>query len=171
MAEEDGIGVAIIDGTVYLRPVGFATQWNSLGIPRFLSAMFRAGCKRVAFDLAECKGMDSTFLGVMADAATALPHKPGKTVIVLNCSEAAARQLRRVGLVPLVCMHGGRVEPPQIQLCQMDFVHLPKTALERLQRIKRLHQQLTELNEENEKLFGPFVAMLEEELQQHEQES
>lgn len=170
MAEESHIEVAVIDSTVYLKPFGFATQQNCLGIPDFLEAMFRVGCKRVAFDLGECKGMDSTFLGVIADAATAVPNRPGKTVVVLNCRENALRQLRRIGLLPLVCVHEETVEPPQMQLSQIDFIHFPKTPQQRLQTIKRLHQQLTELNEKNKQLFGPFIAMLDEELQQRRQE-
>lgn len=61
----------MIERTVYLKPFGFATQQNSLGIPDFVSAMFRAGCNSVSFDLACCRGMDSTFLGVIAYAAMA----------------------------------------------------------------------------------------------------
>jgi anti-anti-sigma regulatory factor len=165
VAEEDHIEVAVIDRTVYLKPVGFGTQQNSLGIPDFLSAMFRAGCSNVAFDLGACKGMDSTFLGVIATAATASRRRPGKTVIVLNARERLVTQLRRIGLLPLVCLHKERTEPPaDMQLRHIDFVHFPKTEYQKLQTVKLLHQQLVKLNEKNKQLFGPFIAMLEEEL-------
>ncbi len=168
--EEDRIGVAVIDSTVYVKPHGFATQKCSLGIPDFLRAMFRAGCMQVAFDLADCKGMDSTFLGVIADAATAIPHKPGKNVVILNCRASAARQLQRIGLLPLVCVHEEPVEPPEIELSEIDFVHMPKTQLETLERIKSLHQKLIELNEQSRTIFGPFIEMLEEELRQRRED-
>lgn len=166
---EDHIEVAIVGKTVYLKPIGLASQQNSLGIPDFLEAMFRAGCRDVVFDLEECTGMDSTFLGVIADAATAVPRIPGKTVIVVNASERACRQLCRIGLMPLICVHEGKVAlPGELQFREIDFVHFPKTETERLQKIKELHKQLAELNEKNRKTFGAFIEMLEEELQQRE---
>ncbi|MFW6189349.1 MAG: STAS domain-containing protein [Planctomycetota bacterium] len=167
----DQIEVAIVGKTVYLKPHGLASQENSLGIPDFLEAMFRAGCRDVVFDLEDCRGMDSTFLGVIADAATSLPRVPGKTVVVLNANERACRQLRRIGLTPLICMHAGEVEvPSELKFRKIDFVHLPKNESERLQKIKKLHQQLASLNEKNKKTFAPFIEMLEEELEQEQAE-
>lgn len=170
MADEDRIQVAILGRTIYLKPLGFATQHNSLGVPDFVSAMFRAGCTCVAFDLAECKGMDSTFLGVMADAAMASAHRQGKTAIILNAAERLVAQIRRIGLLPLVCLRREESEPPcDIELRQVDFVHFPKTEYQKLRKVKHLHEQLALLNEKNRRLFGPFVAMLEEELRPHGQ--
>ena len=144
-----------------------ATQENGLGIPDFLRAVFRLGCRHVVFDLGQCTGMDSTFLGVVADAATALPQTPGKTVLVLNASERLVALLQRIGLVPLISLHAGAATPPDcIQFRQIDFVHFPATEVERLTKIKDLHQKLCQLNEKNRRLFGSFITMLEEELGQ-----
>jgi len=164
--EEDHIEVAIIDRTVYLKPFGFATQQNSLGVPDFVHAMFRAGCTYVAFDLAECKGMDSTFLGVIADAATAGAHKLGKSVVILNAAAPLVQLVQRIGLLPLVSLQTAGTGPQvHMELAQIDFVHLPKTEFQKLQTVKRLHEQLVTLNEKNRRLFGPFVSMIERELQ------
>jgi hypothetical protein len=165
LAEQDHIEVAVIERTVYLKPFGFATQGNSLGIPDFVGAMFRAGCNSVTFDLAHCKGMDSTFLGVMAEAAMARVRGRGRTVMVLNADEMLARQLRRIGLLPLICLHEGKVDLPDgVELRQIDFLHFPKTEYQRIQKVKELHERLAEMNECNRLLFGPFLQMLEEEL-------
>jgi hypothetical protein len=164
---EGRLEVAVLGKSVYLRPHGFATQRNSLGIPDFLDAMFRVGCSCVVFDLVDCEGTDSTFLGVIADAATALPHRRGKTVVVLNPGPNVRRQIRRVGLRPLVCLCEEEVGVPEdLQLREMDFVNLPKNQFDRLQRIRHLHEQLIKLNEGNRALFGPFLEMLDEELKQ-----
>ncbi len=168
---EDHVEVAVLGKKVYVKPFGYATQRNSLGIPDFLDAMFRAGCNCAVFDLADCKGMDSTFLGVMAEAATALPHRRGKNVVVLNADQRAERQLRRVGLMLLVTLRREPVDlPQQLQLRQMDFVDLPKTQYQRLERIRDLHRQLVALNSGNRELFGPFLEMLDEEIQQSREE-
>lgn len=86
-------------------------------------------------------------------------------MLVLNASEPLARQLRRIGLLPLVCLHEGSVElPAEIELRRIDFLHSPKTEYQKLQKVKELHQHLAQMNERNRMLFGPFIEMLEEEL-------
>jgi anti-sigma B factor antagonist len=167
--DEEHTEIAIVGKTVYLRPIGMATQQNSLGIPDFLEAMFRIGCRNVVFDLGRCTGMDSTFLGVVADAATSLPHTPGKTVLVLNAGERSVSLLRRIGLLPLITLHEGAANPPEeVQFRQIDFVHFPRSETERISRIKDLHKTLAELNEKNRRTFGSFITMLEEELGQQD---
>ncbi len=165
--DEERTEIAIVGKTVYLKPIGMATQQNCLGIPDFLETMFRIGCRHVVFDLAQCTGMDSTFLGVIADAATALPQVPGKTVLVINAGERSVSLLRRIGLVPLINLHCGQASPPEeLEFRQIDFVHFPRTETERITRIKDLHKKLAEMNEKNRRTFGTFITMLEEELAQ-----
>lgn len=167
MEDESYIGVLIIDKSVYLKPVGYATQDNSLGIPTFLRAMFRCGCVRVAVDLEDCQGMDSTFLGVMADAATNLPKHGETTLLILNASEKEKQELSTVGLLPLVNVVDKPFHPPAgLDLQKVDFFHLPDSDTERIKEIKRLHEQLVQLNEENKRQFGSFISMLEDELQE-----
>ena len=166
MAEEGSIQVAIIDNTLYLKPIGCATQQNCLGLPDFLSAMFRAGCTRVLVDLEECEAMDSTFLGVIAFAATCLPGEGRKIVAVLNANQRNVKDIRTVGLAPLVAMCEPPCRPPQnLELKQIDFVHLPDTETERLERIKYLHELLAGLNETCRRQFCSFLDMLEKELE------
>ena len=167
MDDESYIGVLIIEKSVYLKPVGYATQDNSLGIPTFLRAMFRCGCTKVAIDLENCRGMDSTFLGVMADAATNLPKHGETSLLILNASEKNKQELATVGLLPLVKIVEKPYHPPAgLDLQKVDFFHLPDSDTERIKEIKRLHEQLVNLNERNKEQFGSFISMLEEEFQE-----
>jgi hypothetical protein len=170
VSDDNQIKVAVLDNSVYLKPFGYATQANSLGIPDFLDGMFRAGCRFVVFDLAECRGMDSTFLGVIADAATALPHTDDKTAIIINADEDRLTQLRRIGLKSLIKVREQPVPPPEnVELTSIDFVHFPKTEMQRLSKIKELHEKLVNLNDKNRRTFGPFIKMLDEEMAEHQQ--
>ena len=167
MAEESSIGVTIVGKCLYLKPVGFATQDNCLGIPCFLKAMFRQGCTRVAFDLEECKGMDSTFLGIIADAATNLPRHQKTPVVIFNADEQNMKELRTVGLLSLVEVVEKPMEPPsEFEFEDVNFMHFPRTEEERIKEVMRLHETLCELNEHNRQKFGSFISMLETELQQ-----
>jgi anti-anti-sigma regulatory factor len=157
--------VAVVDRTIYVKPMGYATQENSLGLPEFLKAMGRQGCAHVAFDLSDCRVMDSTFLGVIASAAMSGGQGRGKSVLILNAAPQAKHELQMIGLMPVVVLKKKRVSlPPEVELSEIDFVHMPGDERERLLRIKELHQHLVKLNERNRKSFGSFVQMLEEEL-------
>lgn len=169
MDQEDRLEVAVIGKTVYIKPAGYATQENSLGLPDFITAMFRQGCSDVTFDLKDCPGIDSTFLGVIATAA--ISQEPGgrKTVVVLNAEERVRRELRVVGLMSVVAVKQEPVElPGGLRLKQIDFIHFPGTERERIKMVKRLHEELIKLNRKNRELFSGFVDMLDSELQEKE---
>ncbi len=167
MSEEGQISVAVVGKSVYVRPTGLATQNNSLGLPDFLSTMFRQGCSSVTFDLKDCRGMDSTFLGVIASAAMSRMLPRTKTVVIINASENAERQLRMIGLLPVVAVKREPVKPPDgLELAEVDFVHFPASQRARTRKIKALHEKLIKLNERNRKQFSGFLEMLEAELQQ-----
>lgn len=169
MAAEGEIEVLIIDKTIYLKPTGLATRDICMGLPDFLRTMFRHGCLQVAIDLKDCLGMDSTFLGVVADAATSLRSGPPKTVAILNADGAQRQELRTVGLLALVAVHEEPYELPSgVQFRRINFLHFPLTRTEELERIKHLHEELVKLNEANRRLFGGFIEMLEAELRADE---
>jgi len=166
LAAEGCIKVAVIDKTIYFKPVGVATQQNCLGAPDFLSVMFRVGCIRFAVDLEQCEAMDSTFLGVLAFAATCLPNQGRKTVVIFNANERNLRDIRTVGLAPLVTLcKEHHSPPPGLQLKKIDSVHVPATERERVEKIKHLHEILIHLNKANKEKFSSFIAMLEKELE------
>jgi len=166
--EEGRIRVAVLGNNIYIEATGYATQSISLGLPDFLETMFHQGCTSVTFDLKGCLGMDSTFLGVIASAAMSRHHGGERAVIVLNADEKLMRELRIIGLLPVVAVKEGKCEPPEgLELAQIDFVHMPGTERERLLSVKRLHQELLKLNEANKRRFAAFVEMLEEELRQN----
>ncbi len=162
---QDHLQVAVLGKNVYVKIYGFATQQNCLGIPDFLDAMFRVGCTSAVFDMSDSRGVDSTFLGVVADAATALSHRRGKSVVVLNADRKVKRQMQRVGLLPLIRLREEKVELPEdVELREVDFLDFPANEQDRLERIRDLHQRLVDLNEGNRQLYGSFITMLGEEL-------
>lgn len=166
--EEDGrILVAVFGRTIYVKPMGHATQENCLGLPDFIKSMFRQGCTKVTFDLGECNAMDSTFLGVVASAAMSSSSGEDKGVLILNASEDAKHEFEMIGLTSVIAFKEEECEvPSELELSQIDFVHLPNDERERIARIKEMHEQLVELNERNRQNFQSFIDMLESELEE-----
>ena len=165
--DECPILVAVVDTTIYVRPVGAGTMANSLGLPDFLRGMLRQGCTDVVFDFRECRDIDSTFLGVIATVA--IPHGQlgRKSVVVLNASDRVLHELRMVGLMKAIVSMKEPVElPEEVELKEVDFVHLPGDERRRVLMIKDLHEELVNLNARNRELYAGFIRMLDEELRQ-----
>ncbi len=166
---EGEILVAVFNETIYVKPFGFATQQNALGLPDFFHTMFQNGNIKVTFDLQECTAMDSTFLGVIATAALNSSHDARKNVVIINAGAQAKRQLQRIGLLQVVAFKEEPCQPPpDLQLSHIDFFHLPNSEKERVKRIKDLHEQLIQLNARNKGKFAGFIEMLNKELEQDE---
>ena len=146
---------------VFVRVHGLASMNNCLAVRDFIEEMLRANHSFIVVDLSECTGMDSTFMGVLAGAATC--ETPGRSagVAIVNAGEQVLRLLRSVGLTELIFVEPGPFEAPKL-----DFVRLEDTPgeEERLALVRSAHERLIKISEKNEKKFGPFLEALEEEM-------
>ena len=136
---------------------------NCLCVRDFIEKMLRSGHSFLVVDLADCTGMDSTFMGVLAGAATFRDVGPQPGVAAVNCDEALTCLLDSVGISELVLVDAEPFQTPDV-----EFVRLKQVTAEpaRLACIREAHMKLVALSEENEKTFGPLVAVLEREMKQ-----
>ena len=147
---------------VYVRVHGIATMVNCLCLRGFLEGLLAEGGSFVIVDLADCAGMDSTFMGVLAGAATYERNGKSPGVALVNVSEPLMRQLKDVGLTELVFVETEPFETPAL-----EFVRLEEQGggeKERLACVHAAHEHLMKINERNEAIFRPFVAALEREM-------
>lgn len=66
------VAVARGPGFVLLRVVGLGNMQTAPALAAFAEGEQADGCRRFIFDLVECRGFDSTFMGCMVGLATAL---------------------------------------------------------------------------------------------------
>ena len=153
--------VALGDHAVYVRVHGLAGMTNCLCMRDFLERMLAAGRTFIVVDLAACTGMDSTFMGVLAGAASY--ESPGKPVgvAVVNAGPQLVKLLEEIGLNELLF-----IEPKPFTMPEVNFVRLEGQPgeEERLQLIKSAHEHLIKVSANNERVFGPLVAVLREEM-------
>ena len=159
---------AVLGKTIVIKAIALAVQNNCLGLPDFIRAMAAQGCDSVLFDLSDCTGIDSTFIGVLADAAKCVPRSGEKNVVVLDPEKRFESQLKKVGLANLLTIRTEVEKAPEVQFQPIDQMHLPADERERLTRIMELHKELVGLNEHNETQFGEFVKAMELELGDHQ---
>jgi hypothetical protein len=124
--------------------------------------MIEKGYAQVVFDLEDCAGMDSTFLGVIAGVATWDRGLKPPAVTIVNASQNNAQLIEGVGLNELVEMCAGRVEPPGVRL---ETLQERTREDERLELLRVAHEKLIAIDERNEEAFGHFLRALQAEIE------
>lgn len=153
--------VAVCDDTLYVRAVGLASMYNSSSLEAFANQQLAAGCRHVIFDLGECSGMDSTFMGVMAGLVKGEGDLPPPRVTVVNAGPRNLRLLEGVGLTEVVKVIRDWMASPGLET---EILHNDLSGEERLELVRRAHQKLIELNPKNREAFAPYLRLIEEEL-------
>jgi anti-anti-sigma regulatory factor len=149
---------------VYVRVHGLATMSNCLCLRTFLENLLAEGRSFIVVDLADCTGMDSTFMGVLAGAAT--HERNGKTsgVAAVNVSEPLLQLLKNVGLTELIFVESEPFEAPRLEFVRLEEQRGGEKEL--LACVHAAHEHLMKINDRNEEIFRPYVAALELEMKQ-----
>jgi len=153
--------VAVGQRAVYIRVNGLGSMNNCLCVRDFLDDMGAQGRSFVVVDLKYCTGMDSTFMGVLAGAATDEREGRRMAVAVVNADPHLVKLLRSVGLTEIIY-----VDPEPFEAPDLEFHHLEETATEkeRLACIRTAHEHLMKISADNERIFGPLVRLIEKEM-------
>lgn len=117
----------------------------------------------VVFDLDDCSGMDSTFMGVIAGVATQEIDNRAVSVAVVNASKHLAKLIEGLGLTELVYLDPDHFVPPDIEFYVLEE---QATEEERLKLIHRAHEHLIAISDENEEIFGDLLRTIESEMRQ-----
>lgn len=88
---ETGIVILCTEQSVYVRVKGRGEFQNSRSLRGFAADMIQRGSRQFVFDLEQCGGLDSTFLGVLTGIGLALRQQnpPGTSMLLMPASRAA----------------------------------------------------------------------------------
>jgi anti-sigma B factor antagonist len=142
---------------------------NSPVIKAFGDERIAAGERCLAVDLADCTGMDSTFMGTLAGMASRLSAQDGGVLQIAEAGARNRRSLEDLGLDFLM-----EIDPPGARWkddigkirasLKAPQATPPAGQVQRTQHVLEAHQILSEANDKNAKVFSNVVTMLEDEL-------
>jgi anti-anti-sigma factor len=167
----DKVWVAIHRESAVIIVQGRGSFKFSTALKHFGQAAIDSGCKSIVLDMAQCIGMDSTFMGVLAGLATRIRQNQGE-LVMLNLAARTRGLIATLGLDQIVSAHSPESTPDQYR----DFVHLRDgEGLAELrpgdtQRINtaatmlEAHENLVQLSPDNAPRFKDVVAFLREDL-------
>jgi anti-sigma B factor antagonist len=133
-----------------------------------------AGETTLVVDLADCTGMDSTFMGTLAGLAARLSAKGDGALQIADPGSRNHRSLEDLGLDflmqidPTEAAWRGRADEIRGALTPLDESPSP-TPLQRTKMVLEAHQELAGKNDKNAETFSNVVSMLEKELEEKQQ--
>jgi anti-sigma B factor antagonist len=143
--------------------MGLATMTNSSRLQEALEDLRTQGFHRFVFDLEECTGFDSTFMGILLGVALGEARGPaGAAVMVVNSADSHLKLLSGVGIDRMVTVHVDPIEFPPVDLQRLD--DRPVDALRRIRTMVAAHENLVRLGGPNVDKFGFLLDTLKQEL-------
>ncbi|MDR2863896.1 MAG: STAS domain-containing protein [Puniceicoccales bacterium] len=143
-------------GTPVVRIVGRATCLNCEPFRAFIEPFTATPAATLIIDFERCLYMDSTFLGLFADAAMRLrKHKPPGKILARNLSARNYEQVKNLGL-----LHFLDIENPPCTTRREDPTaanSLGETAPVNRAAVIRAHEQLIAANPDNAEVFQEIV--------------
>ena len=139
---------------IYVRVVGLGSMSNSATFKDFVDRMQVEGYRRFVVDLAECRGVDSTFMGILLGLSHC--EEGGGGLVVVNANAHCRRQMESIGLHRILKIQAQPADVPK----DLELHELPEAEASPLQRLKlimKAHQDLIALDKKNEEKFGAFL--------------
>jgi len=147
-----------------VRVDGRACFQNSRCLRDFFAEMARQGKCRFVLDLAQCTGMDSTFLGVLAGAALELRGGPAPgSLVVRRANPRNLELLQNLGLHKLLTVETGDCPAGD---CTALGCPPEKNELANAQLSLEAHQNLVAADAANVARFQDVLAFLQKRVQQ-----
>jgi anti-anti-sigma regulatory factor len=166
---DHSILIGLFDGFSWIRCEGKGSFVNSSAVKTFGDERIAAGETCLVVDLAECTGMDSTFMGTLAGMAARLAAVPGGLLQIASSSERNHRSLEDLGLDflmeinPSASLWRGKEEAIRSAL-KPPMVPGVLGQISRARHVLDAHRVLSGLNDKNAHEFQEVVTLLENEL-------
>lgn len=167
---EDKVWVALDPPTAHVRVRGRASFKISSAVKEFGAAANAAGCTTLLFDLADCDGMDSTFMGVLAGLALRWRKSCGGEVVLVNMTPRTRGLAATLGLDEIVRAFLAGETPDRYaglaarsrELRELETGGESRRDIN--ETMLRAHEDLVKVNPENRPRFKDVLTFLREDL-------
>jgi len=164
--------VAISETFALVKVSGRATFKLAPSLKRFCTTALGSGCKEVIFDMEECSGMDSTFMGILAGVAIRpADANCARHVILITLTPKTHGMLTTLGLGPVLECHEQDEATPELKQRLAAALHLDGLDIGdgddrnlSLATMLQAHQHLVDIAPENMAKFKDVLTYLNQEI-------
>lgn len=151
---------------VIVKISGRVSFVNSAPLRDFFNHVMQAGKRRFVIDFADCTGMDSTFLGIIAGAALDLRRRdPDGSIVLCRLGQRNLELVRNLGLHRIMTVDsGGRGMEFESSAAPLETPS-GKAELENAKLVLEAHENLIEADEGNRNKFQDVVSFLKNQVE------
>lgn len=174
LSAESSILVACLGSVAWVKMSTTADHHSAPCVKEFLYNRLDNGTKQFVVDLNECRGIDSTFIGMLFTLASKVkPQKGG--VQVINPGERNATSIRKLGMDQYIDVDLEGTEWLEERELVATNLGNPleckaSTKRERAELILEAHEALIAANEENRSRFYDVVEFMKKDLEESSDE-
>lgn len=163
--------------SAYSEPVvvqvnGKANYMNCNSFREFIDKMLADGKNQFVLDFTNCKGMDSTFLGILAGTALELRGRtPPGVFIITNLSERNHELITNLGLHNLLTVGDDLSTAASDEIAKGDtagFDELKNTEVSDARAVLEAHENLVKVDEQNVSKFQDVISFLRNQVEHKE---
>lgn len=148
---------------VVVKINGKANYLNCNAFREFVEKMLADGSRNFFIDFTGCKGMDSTFLGILAGTAIELRKlSPAGELVVGNLSDRNYELICNLGLQNLLTVDDGAKQT------EGEYDALKNQEVSDAKNILEAHENLTAADKENEAKFQDVIAFLRNQVEKND---
>lgn len=168
LKEEPQYLVNPYDDPVIVQIRGKASFLNSSPVKELFDRLVKHGKSRYVIDFANCTGMDSTFLGILAGLGIAMMKlDPPGSVVLCNLGERNLELIENLGLHRLLTVDKG--ESPEFVSDSSNLESLDKGGklpeIENARMVLDAHENLVEADASNKSKFQDVIAFLKNQVE------
>jgi anti-sigma B factor antagonist len=166
----DKLLVAVHNSTGYVHVQGRGSFKVSTALKQFGTAAIDNHCHRIILDMAECIGMDSTFMGVLAGLAFHIRKTSGGEIILINLSQRTRGLLGTLGLDQIIKPYMAGSVPDELkkEAELVDRMYALETGeptnRSTAETMLEAHETLIELSPDNLPKFKDVLTFLRQDL-------
>jgi anti-sigma B factor antagonist len=166
----DHLTAAYIDHTAVIRVEGRGSFKISPPLKQFIHQVLDShSAERIWIDMADCTGMDSTFMGVIAGLACIIKNKPDFSFKLINLSEKNKKLLVTLGVDRVVdySLSPTTEEAGVMSRTTSDLQTLEPGFANKLEAAKttlEAHETLVDINPENYNKFKSVLEFLQDDV-------
>ncbi len=167
---KDELLVAVRKNCAMVKVSGRGTFKAGPALKRFGALAIEKGCSQLIFDMENCVGMDSTFMGVLAGLALRAQKEASGRVVAMNLTLKTASLLQTLGLDRLVECYLAGALPDTLKACLANALDLEDLSLDEddrrvsIETMLDAHQNLVEVAPENLTRFRDVITYLDQDI-------
>ena len=171
MPVDDQILVSSLERIAYAKVLGRGSFKVSASLKEYGGRFLEQGQDELVIDLADCVGMDSTFMGVLAGLSVRCKKAQSGKIVLVNLDEKLVNLIKTLGLNHLVEFYLTGMLPEAYASVLGDNVvtmgevgEEPQSEEARAKMMLESHVRLAELSPENRERFKDVITYLREEV-------